>query len=294
MKAVTSSPSTVVSVVDVPQPQPSAGQVLVRVAAAGINPIDVDTSRSGPRNRTLGWEAAGVVDAVGQGVRGFRPGDAVIGWTYWLSSGRGTQAEYVVLDASATAEAPRTIDAAHAATLPLNGSTAWQALAGLGITAGESLLVVGAAGSIGGFAIDLAVAQGAEVWGVASPADADFVAGLGARFVARGHTAVAEVRAACPLGVDKMLATARIDDAWRHVIRPGGRFLSTVGQSLPEVESGFLNAHPDASQLTALAAHVDRGELRVRTAEQQTFDQAATAYAHASAPGLRGRVVLTP
>lgn len=293
MQAVTSSPVTAVSVVDVPTPEPAAGQVLVRVAAAGINPVDVDASRSGPWNRILGWEAAGVVEAVGQGVDDLHPGVAVIGWTYWFSSGRGTQADYVVLEATGMTRAPRSVDAAHAATLPLNGSTSWQALAGLDVMAGESLLVIGAAGAIGGFAIDLAAARGAEVVGVASPGDADFVTGRGARFTARGDAALADVLSAFPSGVDKALATARIDDAWRRVIRPGGRFLSTVGQPLPGCDSGFLNAHPDASDLAALAEQVDKGELRLRLAEHHPFDQAPAAYAHA-APGLRGRVVLTP
>ncbi|MCX4679134.1 alcohol dehydrogenase catalytic domain-containing protein [Streptomyces sp. NBC_01433] len=294
MKAVTSSPVTAVSVVDVARPEPDVGQVLVRVTASGINPVDVDASRSGPWNRTLGWEAAGIVDAVGAGVDDIRPGDVVIGWTYWFSNGHGTQAQYVVLYASATARAPCAVDAAHAATLPLNGSTAWQVLAQLGIKAGESLLVIGAAGAIGGVAIDLATARGVEVRGIASPADAAFVTGRGAHFTARGDAAIDEVLAARPPGVDKVLATARIDDAWHRVIRPGGRFLSTVGQTFPGSDSGFLNAHPDASTLTALAQHVDQGEIRLRTAGRHTFGQAPTAYARAAAPGLRGRVVLIP
>jgi NADPH:quinone reductase-like Zn-dependent oxidoreductase len=294
MKAVTSSRSAGVAVVDVQKPEPSAGQVLVRVTAAAITPGDVGVSRSGPWNRTLGWEAAGVIESVGQSVRDLRPGDAVMGWSYWLSSGRGAQAEYAVFDASATALRPRSADAAHASTLPLDGTTAWQALAELDAKPGESLLILGAAGSIGGFVLDLAVAQGLEVWGVASAGDGDFVTGLGAHFVARGDTAAGAVLGARPSGIDKALATAPVEDTWRRVIRPGGRFLSTVGQSMTGVDSGYLNAHPDAGQLTALAERVDRGELRLRVAGQHTFDDAAAAYAQAAAPGVRGRVVLTP
>ncbi|MEW2168160.1 NADP-dependent oxidoreductase [Streptomyces sp. NPDC007084] len=280
--------------VDAPVPEPAGGQLLVRVAAAGINRVDVEAARSGPWKRTLGWEAAGVVAVAGPGTHTFRPGDAVIGWTYWFSSGRGTQAEYVVLDASETAAAPVSVDAGEAATLPLNGATAWQALARTGAEPGESLLVIGAAGAIGGFAIDLATARGMTVWGVAAPTDAEFVGGRGAHFIGRGDTAVDQVRAACPSGVDAVLATAWVDQAWRAVLRPGGRFVSTVGQTLPGIDNEFLNAHPDAGELAELACLVDRGALRLRPADRFPLDQAATAYALADAPGKRGRVVLTP
>ncbi|MFI5854755.1 NADP-dependent oxidoreductase [Streptomyces parvulus] len=280
-----------VVVADAVCPEPGRRQVLVLVKAAGINPVDVEAVRAGPFGRTLGWEAAGLVDAVGRDVRGLRPGDAVIGWTYWFASGRGTQAEYAVLDAAATVSAPRTLDAVRAATVPLNGTTAWQALVELGMEPGESLIVVGAAGSIGGFAVDLAVSRGCEVWGVAAARDAGFVTGRGARFADRDDepgTATLGTR------FDAMLATAPVDGAWQSVLRPTGRFLSTVGQSLPDFGGRFLNAHPDAGALSGLAALVDRGELRTRVARRYPLVRAPEAYAEAASPGARGRVVLVP
>jgi NADPH:quinone reductase-like Zn-dependent oxidoreductase len=266
----------------------------IQVTAAAIAPGDVGVIRSGPWGRTLGWDAAGVVDAAGPGVRDLGHGDEVMAWTYWSTSGRGTQAEYAIFDRSEVAKAPRTVGAVLASTLPLNGTTAWQALEELAAQSDESLLVLGAAGSIGGIVLDLARARGMEVWGVASPKDARFVSGLGAHFIERGQAAADELLAARLQGVDKVLATAPVDESWGRVIRPGGRFLSTVGQSMAGVDSGYLNAHIDAGQLAALAACVDRGEVRLRVAEEVLFDAAVTAYAHAARPGVRGRIVLTP
>ncbi|WP_125492461.1 NADP-dependent oxidoreductase [Streptomyces sp. WAC 04229] len=293
MRAVLSSGSAGVVVADVPWPEPGHHQVLVRVSAAGVNPVDVDAGRTGPFDRVLGWEAAGVAEAVGEDVRGVRVGDAVMGWTYWFSSGRGCQAQYCVLDASEVSAAPRQVDAAQAATVPLNGSTAWQALLELGVQPGESLLVMGAAGSIGGFAIDLAVGKGCEVWGVAAARDADFVGARGAHFVDRAD-ALRGGGALPSGGVDAVLATAPVDEAWQTAVRPDGRFLSTVGQTLPRTACGFLNAHPDAGQLGELAQVVDSGELRTRVAQRYPLADAVVAYADAAAPAVRGRLVLTP
>ncbi|WP_079032277.1 alcohol dehydrogenase catalytic domain-containing protein [Streptomyces specialis] len=144
----------VLETVEVPVPEPGPGQVRIRVEAAAVNPVDVAT-RSGfmveaglmaPREVTgIGWDVAGTIDAVGPGVDGHAAGDRVIGLRDRLDLPLGTYAEYVVLDTTAVAPAPAGLTAVEAATLPLNGLTAWQSLdhlRGLGVDAGDTVLVM--------------------------------------------------------------------------------------------------------------------------------------------------------
>src|SRR5207302_5182861 len=135
----------------------------IAVAASAVNPVDLST-RAGKAAgaipnpvfpMVLGWDAAGRVDAVGEGVTRFAVGDRVIGLSVWFVTRRGTYAEQVVLDEDACALAPAGVDDVHACTLPLNGLTAWSALAVAAVEPGDTLLVTGAAGAVGGFAVQL-------------------------------------------------------------------------------------------------------------------------------------------
>ncbi|WP_219498694.1 alcohol dehydrogenase catalytic domain-containing protein [Nonomuraea ceibae] len=169
----------VLRIADVPAPVAAEGQVRIRVEAATVNPVDLAT-RSGALTGAgllpardvigIGWDAAGTVDQIGPGVTGFKPGDRVIGLCDRLDVPLGAQAEHVVLDADAVAAAPAGLSPVEAATLPLNGLTAAQALDGLGLDDGQTLLVTGAAGAVGGFAVQLAVARGLRVVAVAGGA----------------------------------------------------------------------------------------------------------------------------
>ena len=222
-----------------PVPEPGPGQVRIAVEAAAVNPADIAT-RAGmlagaglmvPGEYTaLGWDAAGTVDAVGDGVVGFAPGDRVIGLRDRLTAPVGAHAERVVLDADAVAHAPRTASAAEASTLPLNGLTAVQALDLLALAPGEWLLVTGAAGAVGGFAVELAVLRGLRVVAVARPADEELVRGFGAElFVPATEELGSAVRAVVPGGVHGALDAAVIGvaalDAARggHLPAGGGR-----------------------------------------------------------------------
>jgi NADPH:quinone reductase len=192
-------------VVEVPIPRPGEGQVRVRVEAAAVNPVDLAT-RAGilveaglmvPRDTVgIGWDVAGVIDEVGPRVGGFTPGDRVIGLSDRLGVTLGTYAEFVVLEADAVAPAPRDVSAAEAATLPLNGLTAAQALDLLGLREGQTLLVTGAAGGLGGFATRLAAERGVRVVAVAGADDEERVRDLGAElFVPRDADLANAVRA---------------------------------------------------------------------------------------------------
>lgn len=183
----------VLAVVDLPDPRPAPGQVRIAVRAAGVNPSDWKT-RAGLLDQdlpqTLGHEAAGVVDTLGEGVTDVAVGDRVFGF----SEQGAAQAELAVL--SHYAPIPPSLDFARAAALPAAIETATRALDHLGVTAGATVLVNGASGSVGGAAVQLAVARGARVIGTASPANHDHLRSLGAEPVAYGDGLAARVRAA--------------------------------------------------------------------------------------------------
>ena len=160
----------VLELTDLPVPEPGPGQVRVRVGATAVHPVDLFV-RSGPPPfllgdgeppYVLGWDLAGTVDATGAGADRFQPGDAVVGLSRWFDSHTGTNADLVVFDESWLAPAPTSVSVAEAATLPLNAVTADRALDLLGLRTGQTLVVTGAAGAVGGFAVEMAARRGLE------------------------------------------------------------------------------------------------------------------------------------
>ncbi|MER6667936.1 NADP-dependent oxidoreductase [Amycolatopsis japonica] len=291
---------------EVTVPEPGIGQVRVKVAAAGVNPVDAAT-RSGflteagivpPREVLgLGWDVAGTVDAVGDGVAGFATGDSVIGLQDRPSAALGTYAEFVVLDADALAAAPRTASPEEAATLPLNGLTAVQALDLLDLPPGATVLVTGAAGAVGGYAVTLAKARGFRVVAVAGSADEALVRGFGAEiFVPRGDFLADRVRAVVPGGVDAVLDTALLGLEALDAVTNGGRFVVFAAGAAPIPLRGIKVDHvwirADGTALTGLAALVDDGTLALRVADTLPLGEAAKAHELLAAGGLRGRLVL--
>ncbi|MFJ4098126.1 NADP-dependent oxidoreductase [Amycolatopsis japonica] len=291
---------------EVPVPEPGIGQVRVKVAAAGVNPVDAGT-RSGflteagivpPREVLgIGWDVAGTVDAVGDGVTGFATGDSVIGLQDRPSAALGTYAEFVVLDADALAAAPRTASPEEAATLPLNGLTAVQALDLLDLPPGATVLVTGAAGAVGGYAVTLAKARGFRVVAVAGSADEALVRGFGAEvFVPRGDFLADRVRAVIPGGVDAALDTALLGLEVLDAVASRGRFVVFAAGAAPiplrgiKVEHVWIRA--DGAALTGLAAMVDDGTLVLRVADTLPLSEAAKAHELLATGGLRGRLVL--
>ena len=195
----------VLEIVDLPDPHPGPGQVRIGVRAAGVNPSDWKKRRGlmdGELPQTLGYEAAGVVDELGEGVADVAAGDRVFGF----SAEEGAQAELAVL--SYYAPIPPALDFPGAAGLPAAIETATRALDQLGVGSGSTLLVDGASGSVGSAAVQLAVARGARVIGTASPANPEYLRSLGAEPVAYGEGHVERVRALAPGGVDVALDVA--------------------------------------------------------------------------------------
>ncbi|WP_330335071.1 NADP-dependent oxidoreductase [Streptomyces sp. NBC_00536] len=281
----------------VPLPVPAAGQVRVRVRTAGLNPVDglvrAGVFGGGGERLGFGWDVAGEIDAVGAGVTGWSTGQRVVGLHYGAVKGLGTHAEYVVLDAGAVAAAPESVDATAAAVLPLSGLTAARALGQLGLAAGDSVLITGAAGVIGGLAVQLAVRAGLAVTALAAPADEELVRSLGATgFVARGTSgADAGVR------VDGVLDAAVLGEAALDFVRDGGVYGGLRPGGAPAPVRGIRvveqEVAADGAHLAELVSLVDAGALTLRVAGTYALEDAAEAHARLAEGGARGRLVLT-
>ncbi|SDN11390.1 NADPH:quinone reductase [Streptomyces sp. cf386] len=284
----------VVEVVETAVREPAAGQVRIKVAAASLNPADAGV-RSGVfggagRQLGLGWDVAGTVDAVGDAGGAWSVGDEVVALDPGLLKPLGTHAEYVVVDSGAVAAAPRTVGAVAAATLPLNALTAVQALDLLELVPGQSLVVTGAAGAVGGYAVQLAVRLGVSVTGVAREGDEELVRSLGA-----GEFVSGEVGAG---SVDAVLDAAVLGEPALAWVRDGGAYAGVIPQAQPGsvrgVRTGAVEVSADGGRLAELVRLVDEGVLTTRVAETFALDDAAKAHARLAEGGVRGRLVLVP
>ncbi|GIG37310.1 NADP-dependent oxidoreductase [Cellulomonas pakistanensis] len=291
---------------DVAVPEPGAGEVRVRVAGSAYNPAD-GGMRGGflPIPITLphtpGYDVSGTVDAVGDGVTGLAVGDAVVGFLPMTAD--GSAAELVVAPADALVPAPTRIPLADAAGLPSVGLTAWQALfeAG-GLEAGQRVLINGAGGPVGGYAVQLAHRAGAHVVATASPRSADLVRAAGADEVV-DHTATSLLDAVTE-PVDVLLNLAPITEeefvALATRVRDGGVVVSTTPRvpTPDDAERGVraetIYVHPDADVLRRLVALVDAGELRVEIARRVPLAELPALHAEADAGRVHGKVVVVP
>jgi NADPH2:quinone reductase len=298
----------VLEVAEVQVPRPAAGQVLIRVLAAAVNPVDIAT-RAGVLAETglmaptgqigIGWDVAGEVEAVGPGVDRFQPGDRAIGLRDLLTAPIGAHSERLVLDAEAVAAAPRRVSAPEASTLPLNGLTADQSLDLLSLEPGQWLLVTGAAGALGGFALELAALRGLQTVAVASERDEGAVRALGVdRFVPRTQALGAAVRQVIPGGVHGALDAAVVGVAALDAVRDGGAFVAVAAGSAPPPLRGIRVQNQwirhDGPRLSELAALLDAGTLTPRVASVHPLDEVAFAHERLAVGGVRGRIVLEP
>ncbi|WP_422771573.1 NADP-dependent oxidoreductase [Plantactinospora sp. WMMC1484] len=289
---------------EVPRPVPGAGEVLIEVAAASFNPSEIGLRRGLLRSvfalelpYTLGWDVAGTVIEVGAGVRTPAVGDRVVGR---VDTG-GTAAEYVVAAAGTVVPAPRTIPLTHAAALPVAGLTAWQAVyEHAGLAPGARLLVNGAGGGVGGFAVQLARHAGAYVIATASPRSAAPVRRLGAdRIVDYTATPLAE---ALDGPVDALLNLvpigAREAAALVPLVRPGGVLVSaTIPIGVPAdgpIRTTQFVVRNDPGQLGELVGLVDAGIVRVDVAGTRPLAELALLHGDAEAGRLRGKILLIP
>ncbi|MGW1611866.1 NADP-dependent oxidoreductase [Streptomyces sp. NPDC002285] len=282
-----------VEIVEREVPEPGAGEVRIKVAAAALNPVDAGLAAGvfggAGTDVGLGWDVAGTVDAAGPAAA-WGVGDEVVALHYGMLKPLGTHAEYVVVPADAVAKAPVTGDSVHAATLPLNALTAAQALDRLELGPDQSLLVTGAAGAVGGYAVQLAAHRGISVTALAREADEELVRSFGAtRFTA------GDVEAG---SFDAVLDAAILGETALRWVRDGGAYIGVIPGTQPGsvrgVRTGAVEVSADGAQLAELVRLADDGVLTLRVAETFALDDAAKAHARLAEGGLRGRLVLVP
>ncbi|MET8545888.1 NADP-dependent oxidoreductase [Kitasatospora sp. NPDC004799] len=288
---------------DVPEPKLGPDSVLVRVAAASVNPVDWKV-QAGYLDGMMdvlfpvipGWDVAGVVERVGLGVTEFAPGDEVIGYVREDMVRRGTFAEYVAAPVRTLARKPANLDFAQAAGLPLAGLTAYQALTGaLEVKPGETVLVHAAAGGVGSLAVQIAVALGARVIGTASERNHDYLRTLGAEPVTYGDGLAERVRALVPGGVDAVLdlvggEALQISPA---LLAEGGRLASVADGAVLALGGRYVFVRPDAADLAALTDLAESDRLTVEVAATFPLEQAADAQRLNADGHTRGKIVVT-
>ena len=284
-----------IEMVDVPVVEPGPGQVRVEIAGAAVNPVDLALAAGlfhelglidQPAHTGLGWDFAGTVTAAGPGVD-LPVGSRVAGLVAGFDRAVGTYAEQLVVAAGDTALVPDGLDLTTAATVPLNGLAAAQVVDLLGDGRGRNLLVTGAAGALGGYAVPLAQDRGWRVTGLARTEDEEFVRSLGGDFTAR----------ATP-GWDAVADAAVLQEQGVALVRDGGLFVGVRPGAGPAEERGItvrvLVSEPDGARLAQLLEATASGHLPARVHAVVPLDQAAAAHRAVAKGGVRGRYVLHP
>ncbi len=288
---------------DAPKPQAGPGEVLIRVHATSVNPVDWKV-RAGYLQQMMkykmpmipGWDVSGVVEAVGSGVTRFKNGDEV--YSHPPISRDGTYAEYVAVGETAVALKPKSIDHATAAAIPLAALTAWQALYDAAkISAGQTLLIHGAAGGVGTFAAQFAKMKGARVIATASKKNHEFLRSLGADELIDYNTTKFED---VVHGVDAVLDTITgetMERSWQ-VLKKGGILVSILEPPKPEkaaahgVRCHHTFVQGNAEQLNEIAKLVDAGKLKVIVEKVFSLTEARAAQESNATGHTRGKIVL--
>jgi NADPH:quinone reductase-like Zn-dependent oxidoreductase len=283
---------------DIPVPNPGEGEIRIRVIAAGVNPVDWKMREGWMKITlpiTIGLDVAGIVDALGPDVESFKPGEHAFAKA---SPPHGGYAEYTVVRASQAAQLPKSVGFVEAAAVPTAGLTAWQALFDIaGLEKGQSVLIHGAAGGVGSFAVQFARWKGAHAIGTASSGNAQFLRSIGADEVIdyRAQSFEDAVHNA-----DVVLDTVGGDTFERSwgVLRPGGFLVTTVA----EVPDGAAKAHgvraahmvsqADGRELARIAALIDEGRIKPLVTTVLPLSEARRAQEMSEGRHTRGKIVL--
>jgi NADPH:quinone reductase-like Zn-dependent oxidoreductase len=292
---------------DARDPVAAAGEVLIATEAATINPADLSmvsgrfaswlpASISAPY--TPGWDVAGRIVAVGDGVDASLVGSRAVGFSNWVEAGHGTQASLVALPRGNVATAACGLASAQLTTVSLNGLTAWAAIKELGLETGQTLVIAGAAGSVGGYALELAVARGIRVIAAVSGRDRDYVRNLGASEAAAREDGDlgAVVRKFVPDVADALFdTTTSLASAGLGAVKDGGMYVTST--TPPESERGIratkIYGLPDGDALQTLVDMATAGRLHTPVAREFNVGQARAAYEEFASGPHRGRIVLT-
>jgi NADPH:quinone reductase-like Zn-dependent oxidoreductase len=294
-------PPNVITNDDVPRPQPTAGQLLVRVKAAGVGNWDA-LIREGkiqlePLPLILGAELSGIVEAIGPQVSGFKPGDEVYGATNEKFS--GAYAEYALASARLISHKPKSLNFVEAASAPIVSITAWQMLFEYAqVTAGQTVLILGAAGNVGAYAVQLASQAGLHVVASAGFADLDYVKNLGAE---KAVDYKKERFEESMTGFDVVIDTVGGDAQQRslHLLKPGGILVSVVSRvSEPTqkhygIRAAYFYVDVTTSRLNKITELFDSGKLVTNVGTVLPLEEARIAHEMlGGAPHKRGKIVL--
>ena len=296
-------------VIHVPAPQPAAGEVLVRVHAASVNAFDTFVAMGMAKAfmsyefpAVIGQDVAGVVEAVGDGVEGFRNGDRVFGTNGSKGAVHdGTFAELATPLAAALATTPDAVDHQQAGSLGVAGTTAMSAVDAIDPSRGATVLIVGATGGVGTFAIQLAAARGANVIATIRPGDEDVVTGLGAaETVDYSNNVIGAVRERYPDGIDAVIDLVNRDPgefgALAGLVRAGGRAVSALGGAGEGSQVDGIsvqNIGSDPSHLGVLASMIEEGKLTTAIKRTYALSDAAQALTDFADLHTVGKLVIT-
>lgn len=288
---------------DAMRPMIEPDEVLIKVYAAGVNPVDWKIREGYMKERLslvfpaiLGGDFSGVVEEVGPDVKRLKTGDEVYGRADFIAG--GSYAEYAAVKESSTAKKPMTIDHEHAASVPIAALTAWQALFEHGgLEAGQAVLIHGAAGGVGHFAVQLAKWNGSKVIGTGSGSHLPFITEMGADETIDYVSTPFEERVKDVDIVLDLIGGDTQDRSWR-VLKKGGILVSTVGIKSPEMADKFevrgqsFMARPDADQLKKIAELIDRGKIYTVVSTIMSLKDAAIAQELSQSKHVHGKIVL--
>jgi NADPH:quinone reductase len=286
---------------DIPEPDAGANELVVRVRTSSVNPVDVFIAAGGLEQMvehefpiTLGRDFAGIVEEVGSGVSDYGVGDDVFGFVLHANPTvhDGSWAELISVPDNLVAAKPRNVDSAHAGAAALSGVAAIMAFEALAPADGSTVLVVGAAGGVGSFFVQLAAAEGAEVIAPALPEDHDYLRALGvSELIDRNGEAVAEIREAHSTGVDAILdLVSPTPDT--SLLKDGGRLASTLGAAGEGPGRFNIVAEPTRANLERLAQLLDSGALRLQIQRGYDLEEAGEALQALPTTHTRGKLGL--
>lgn len=292
---------------EIERPRPGRGEVLVRVRAAGVNPVDAAV-RAGyfppfpEPPSVLGWDVAGTVEELGEGVTRFDVGDEVFGLARFPAEA-GAYAEYMTAPDKDLAPKPRALSMAEAGGLPLAGLTAWQALVDIaGVQSGQRVLIHAAAGGVGHLAVQIAKVRGAHVIATAREANHPFLKDLGADELI-DYTVADFAATAGPVDVVFDLVGGEYAPRSLRVLRPGGLLVTAIGHN-PGLTADEAERHgmrfetvsvkPSGAGLVSLGVLAEAGRLRVHVGRELPLAEAAKAHTLAETESARGKTVLIP
>ena len=291
-----------ITVRELPDPKLPPASVLIEVRAAGVNPVDwklvgghLDPVMPTQFPVTPGWDVAGVVVGLGFDTPEFSIGDEVVAYARKDVLGGGTFAEKVAVPVRAVAPKPKSLSWEQAGGLPLAGGTALRTLESLGDLEGRTVLIHGASGGVGSFAVQIAKAAGARVIGTASETNHEYLRGLGAEPVTYGDGLVERVLEAADGKVDGVadFVGGVLDDTLA-VLTEGGPHASVADPSVAEHGGRYIWVRPDGSETARLGLLVDEGKLTVDVAGTYGLDDVPQAFKDSATGHVRGKLVIVP